>query len=289
MMIRMSPDVGPATGNPSGGSGAGAAQGAGNFATALTQDTGSGQGAPLASPAQGDVASQAAAGSGNATSNALPGWTSAATKELRSDQRFSTFASKFKSFDEVVKSALELETKVGSMVSIPDKDSPEEVRKDFWKKFGVPENPDSYELEQNQEVSTPPEAIAEFRKLAHSLNLSKAQASELWKKVQTSGASALKTAQEAESKRISESIAQTDTALKAEWGGEYAQNLGIMKRAIKAYGLNDLVNQAAKTGIIANKAFTQVLFELGKSIREDHSPASQPAVAAQTGERTFSY
>ncbi len=257
-------------GNPGSGSGEGAKP-AGSFATNLVQESQAGSGGAQASPAPAQGGQDQAAAAQGAKATELPGWTNATTKELRADPRFSAFAAKYKSFDEAVKSALELEAKAGTMVSLPtDKSSPEEVA-DFYERFGVPKTPEGYELEKDKGLEYTDESLKEFRAMAHGLHLTKDQAKEMFRQINASAAKTLKEYGEKQRANEDAAAAACEGTLKKAWAEGYAENLEVAKRGMGAFATADLLKEAERTGMGNSPAFLQLFFELGKTVREDSS------------------
>lgn len=272
-------EEGGEAGNPGQGSGEGA-QPAGSFATNLAKkEAGSdGEGAspqPAQEPAKGKPAEKAEGGKEKPTTE-LPGWTNATTKELRADPRFAAFASKFKSFDDAVKSAIELEAKIGGMVSLPGKDSKPEEIAEFYSKFGVPEKPEGYDLKKHEDLDYSDEDLNEFKGLAHKLHLTKDQAAAMFdlvneRAVQELEAYAAKKQQESE-----EAITGCESTLKKEWGASFDGNLAVARRGIAAYADTELMNDAAATGMGNSPAFLKLFYRLGQLTREDSTAHRAP-------------
>jgi len=260
-----------APGNPAEGSGEGAKPAA-SFATDLFDKNPDGSGWQQASPkpAQekpaGKPAEKAKEGQEKPTP-ALPGWTNATTKELRADPRFMAYASKFKSFDEAVKSAMELESKIGGMVSLPEGDS-------------IPDKPEGYELKKRDDIEYSEDDVAEFKKLAAELKLSKKQAERLFDITNEHAAKMLKDYGEKQKADDEAAIQFCQTTLQKEWGEATDGNLAIVQRGMRAYANKDLMADAAKTGMGNSPAFIRLFYELGKMTREDSSAKREPGGAA---------
>jgi hypothetical protein len=265
---------GPATGNPGSGpvEGAGAAS---SPATDFISDTaGSGQDQTLSAPAQaGQPAKEAEAVKATPV---LAGWTSATTKELRADPRFNDYASKFKSVDDVVKSAMELESKAGSMVSIPGEKSTPEERAAYYERMGVPKEPDGYEFEKDPSIEYDEADLASFKALAHELHLSQDQAKAMFAKASESAGSLLKGNQEqqaAAAKQEAEARAQEKTdvekTLRKEWGGDYNVNRELVKRGIARFASPELLALASAKGMGNQPSFIRMFQQLGSLVRED--------------------
>jgi hypothetical protein len=251
-------------GEPAAGSGSGS-EGAGSFLDDLSQHTGSAS--PAASPQGGqggtDPASQQATDQGT---EQLAGFWNAATKSLRGDSRFQTFAPKFKSFDEVVKSAMDLEGQIGSRVPIPtDKSSPEEIA-EYHKKIGVPDNPEGYKLPADPKYPNDETSEKEFRASMHALNVPQSLAAALWKTTQEKSAAAIADF----AGRQAEAVKSCDSTLKKDWGNDFRANVDTARRGLAAFDPSgDLFAAAKKTGMANEPAFLKLLCELGKTVRED--------------------
>jgi hypothetical protein len=267
MAIQQGQPADPATGNPGQASGEGA-KGAGSFATNLVQETaGSGSKAPaLQDGAQGDKSSSAQ-GQGDTSTGDLPGWTSAVTKDLRADPRFAAFAGKFKEgkLDDVVKSAMDAEAKMGTMAAIPNEKSTPEERAAFYTKLGVPEKPEGYKLEKQPDLTYDEGQIKEFQTMAHKLGLSNDQANAMFKEINGRAQKALQDYQT----RTDEARVAIETGLKTEWGQKYDENLQVVTRGLKAFAPKDLLADAEATGMGNRKSFIQLFHKLGLTVKED--------------------
>lgn len=252
-------------GNPTQGADTGKG-GAGSFLTGLTGKTGSGSTTASQEGTQGKAQGE---GQESSTQTAtLAGYAAGLSKELKADPGVIAYTGKFKSMDDLVKSAMAAESKIGSMVSIPDdKASPEQVA-EFNKKLGVPEKPEDYQFEEDQRVKADPEQTAAFKKLAHELGLTKKQAARLWKDSNEYAANALAELQGPKA------IANAENALKKEWGGNFSQNLEVVKRGMAIYPRQaELIAEAEQMGYGNAVEFVKVFHFIGSLIREDSSPA----------------
>lgn len=270
---------GDGAGNPGDGSGEGVKP-AGSFATSLTDGaTGSGgkesSTQPAQDPPKGKPAEKQEGGKEKPTPE-LPGWTNATTKELRADPRFAAFASKFKSFDDAVKSAIELESKIGSMASIPGKESKPEEIAEFYQKLGVPEKPEGYDLKKHEGLAYSDENLAEYREFAHKLHLTKEQAAAMFDMVNERAAKELQDFAAKKQRESEEAVAGCESTLKQEWGASFDKNLATTRRGLAAYADKDLMNDAAATGMGNSPAFLRLFFRLGQLTQEDSTAHRAP-------------
>lgn len=254
-------------GNPSQGADAGK-EGAGSFFTDLTEKAGSGP-----DPASQDGAQGRKIGEGqesNQQTTALPGYAAGLSKELKADAGVLAYTGKFKSMDDLVKSAMAAESKMGSMVSIPDdKASPEQVA-EFRKKLGIPEKEDDYQFEADDRVKADPKQTSAFKKLALELGLTKKQAERLWKESNEYASTAL-----AEHQKIGATAkVATQEALQKEWGNNYQANIDTVKRGLAIYPRQqELVAEASTLGYGNAVEFVKVFHFLGSLLKEDSGPA----------------
>lgn len=269
--------------NPGSGQGEGA-QGAGSLATELARSAGSGS--PAASPqgAQGGPAPATPEGTPAATPEPAGFW-NAATKGLREDPRFKTFAPKFKSFDDVARSAMELEEKLGSRIPIPtEKSTPEEIA-EYHKKIGVPETPEGYKLDRDPKLTYDDATEKEFRAEMHALHAPQDLAAAFYKRMTEGNAKAI---QEFGERQV-QARAATENQLKKDWGNDYGANVETVKRGMKAYASDDLLRAASETGMGNRAEFIRLFFELGKSVREDTAATKGEAARPSASRTGFKY
>lgn len=267
-------------GNPAEGSGEGA-EGAGSFVTDLlgnnkAGDEGAGKPAggekpAAAAPAKGTPKQEAkeAPGAAKAVTDPLPGWTNATTKELRADPRFTAYAAKFKSFDDAVKSAMELDSKVGGMVSLPtEKSTPEEIA-EFYQRFGVPEKPEDYDLEMSKDLEYTDDSLKEFRDLALALHLNKAQAKEMFAKVNERAKAELDAYNAKQTETRKSEYQACEASIRKEWGAEYDQKLNLAKRGLAAYADADFLEDMKTSGMGNHPSTLRLFAKLGEMVLED--------------------
>jgi len=284
---------GPATDN----SGNAQAQGQGvaaDFLTELNTDSGTGSAtAPLAQEGQTmPKGSQEPAGSAPATEQKLPGFTAAATKELRSEPRFVAWASKFKSFDDAMKSAIELESKMGAMAAIPGENATPEQKADFFKKIGVPENINDYELTKLEGVQYDEVAEKEFRELAKNLNLTKDQAKGLYEYASQKSLAMQTQIEQSEAEQQNAVKAErqsTEDALRKDWGEDYDANREVLKRGFREFIKPDFAKRLQERGMGNDPDMMRLLYTLGKTVMEDPGAFSRTASIDSNGRPQLEY
>lgn len=145
--------------------------------------------------------------------------------------------SRFKTFDEFLKSHLELRSKQGDMVTVPGEDAqPEDVEK-FWQKLGKPAEKEGYELSKElpEGVELNEDLYNEFTDVIYQNNLTKQQAQSLydwWNNKSATMHQEFYAAQEAEAQRTK---ADAVANLKKEWGTDFQKNAEIAKETAKKF------------------------------------------------------
>lgn len=255
------------------------AEGAGSLVTDLANEKPEQQNVPpKAAPAQ-------EAPKGNTTPPpVLPNWTTSASKETRADPRFVAYASKHESLDAALKASIELEEKLGSMVAIPGKDATEEERSAVYEKLGiklpdVPKDPAGYKIEADPKMKVDAKELDEFKALAHSLHMTQEQAQGMFK---LAGERAMK-AIEAFNTQTAEERKGVETQLRKEWGEQYEAQRAVFVRGLRAApGSQELIADAAKTGMGNKASFVRLIHWIGTMQQEDKTATRAPAGGAKT-------
>lgn len=155
--------------------------------------------------------------------------------QLKKELQDNTVLSQYEDFSSVAQRVVEFEAKKDRLLEIPAADAPEDVKKQFRSKLGVPAKPEDYkftapELPKDLNLKWDPALEAGFRKKAHEIGLNDAQFNELMKldtdsKIASIQAhrAAQKTAQDAYAKQ-----AQTHlSAIQSEWGPKFQENSAL--------------------------------------------------------------
>ena len=255
-------------GNPSQGADTGNGAAGSSFVTGLEGEAGSGVQAASQQAAQDDKSTQAK-GSAELT-GVLPGYAAALTKELKADAKATAFVGKFKSMDDLVKSAMEADSKLGGMVSIPKDDASPEEQQAFYEKLGVPKTPEEYKLTvQGKSVSE--SELAEWRKSAHELHLNQKQAQAFVDKA-TKNVQDISASYKA---KMVEGAKQTEAAFRQEFGAKYDQFHSTMLRGWKTVAsqlgasAKELSKELDESGLGNSPHFARMLYKIGTIVQED--------------------
>lgn len=240
----------------SGSSGGAAAGASGSAAPGFTGGTGTGTGNPVA----GSSGQQPGLATANPNTSA-PDWTSG----FNDDHKGYVGNKGWKQPAELVDSYRNLEKLLGApqeeIFRIPKSDD-QGGWEQAYTKLGRPKTPEDYKLEVPKEGGNP-----EFAKWAasefHKNGLSERQAKgivESWNKHMGDSTAATKEAAKAK-------LAESQGALKKEWGAAYDQNLNIARNAAKQFGVPPEVVDALE--VSSNYQTTMKFFHsIGKGLGE---------------------
>jgi len=199
----------------------------------------------------------------NGTTTTPPSWISELPEPLRGEKSLHKFANR----DEVAKSYVELQRKLGSSIQIPKSDAdPAEWEKVF--SHLRPESPDKYEVPTEGFTET---AIADIKKAAFESGMTPTQVKNLTSVLSVEQ----KRQKEASETAIAAEITAATEVLKKEYGSEIEASLGIAKKALEV-----LFPGASKkligSGIDNNPEFIKGLVTLGKRLGEDSIVSGGP-------------
>jgi hypothetical protein len=223
---------------------------------------------PGPKPAKGDT------GEGNGTEAGKPAaWTSQLPEELKGNPEALTRLAKFQKLGDMAFSYLELEGKLGKAALIPDKNTPAAERAAFWKRLGKPETKDGYSIAKQENGDV-------FLDAAHAANLTDEQATAVFEHIKKIGETRIAAVREQQTRQF----AETEAALKSEYGSRYPEKIELLKRGLKAAGeeAGRLLNEA---GIAGHPGIVRAFITLGELTAESGSPRSRGG--GQNGPRSI--
>jgi len=194
-----------------------------------------------------------------------------------------TKLARFKTQNDLGKSYLELERKLGASVVLPGKDAKQEDWDAFYKRLGRPDSPDGYELESvitNEGVKLDDVGDVEFKKQAHELGLTKNQAETLhkwWINAIIGQTEKLKTAAKEKKREASE-------ALRKEYGLEYDKKLALVGLVNRKFGSDGWLPYLNK-GPGNDPEFLRFLIKIGEAISEETLVSGRATTAVTVDER----
>jgi hypothetical protein len=231
---------------------------------------------PDAKPGTGDNA----AGDGNTGSGEtgepvkLAAWAEQLPPELRGKPEVAQSLARYGKVADVVNALLEAEAKLAGG-GVPGKDAkPEEIAA-YWEKLGKPKTAEEYPFAKD--ANGAPFALA-----ALEANLTTSQAEALYAGLNELGRRQAEEAARARNRQI----VQTDEALKKEFGGKYAEKMGLFVSGCDAAG-PEVRQLLYRSGLGANPDIVKAFIAYGQMNAESASPrgggAAQPLKSVQEG------
>ncbi|MCQ2377993.1 MAG: hypothetical protein MJ016_02135 [Victivallaceae bacterium] len=152
-------------------------------------------------------------------------------------------------------------------IAIPGEKATESEINEFYTALGRPESSEKYEFKAPEGVTLDAETEKSFRDAAFKMGLNAKQAQALVE----FDLARFKKQQDAAVKARDAEVEATNTALRAEWGDQYAQNLLQYKKTLDTFGLTGIL---AETGLINNIGLVRALTRVGASVSEAKLPAN---------------
>ena len=192
-------------------------------------------------------------------------WRSSLSDELKND---STLAN-IKDVESAAKTLIHQQKMLGSRIPMPKTD---EERSELYNKLGRPEEASGYKVEvpQTHQTYFQEDNLNEFKNVAHQIGLNQNQVDALI----NYQLKAIDNDVSKEPSRLAVSKAETENALKQEWGMEYDKNMRSAKRALDVYGdddIKELMNGEAGNHPAVVKLFSR----LGQEVTEEMAKNTQ--------------
>jgi hypothetical protein len=165
----------------------------------------------------------------------LPEWVS---KLEGFDEQAKSKLSRYKTVNDIAKSALEFDKRISQSVVIPGKDATKETWDAYYKRLGRPESKDGYELD---EIFLPDGVTKDsdegFKEIAYELGLNKEQAAKLHKYAAQKGLDSYSNMK----KQFEEKKEASRVALRKEWGGDYDRNISMIGNLLRKFGDEEII------------------------------------------------
>ncbi len=193
--------------------------------------------------------------------------------------------SKFKSADDLAKSYIELETKVGTKgIIVPDSNATPEVKEKFLNDLGRPEKPEGYKLDavegMHESIKITDETTTHFNNEMHKIGLTNAQANQI-------NAMQMKFVNESiVSKEKADKVASdtAETALRADWKGDYDVKVAEVQRLFSKVGGQDLINAFGDKG--NDPTVVKAMSVLAGMLSEDQINSIRSPIGQEGGNET---
>ena len=182
----------------------------------------------------------------------LPAWMAQLPEDLRNDKALSQFTK----MGDLAKAYKELALKKDNEIVMPGENAkPEEVEA-FYQKLGKPEKAEGYKIEGDKADA--------FKALAYKINLTQNQASSLFSELNKAG-QMLRNSYE---QKLKTDYANTNNALKAEYGNEYGNKMKLLQKGLQTYGGKEVVQKLYNAGLSYDSDIVHLFIKLGEQAQE---------------------
>lgn len=197
------------------------------------------------------------------TTPALPQpWMSGLTSEQKANAELIKSLSSFeKGIPDLVEFYSRAEAAKGKAVVVPSEGATKEELAAFRKAVGVPDKPEDYDLKGVKlpdDVTLDPEWDKDLRALAHKVNISQGQLSELAKWYFADLANAMKF--------VKLSSQQAHAILRKEMGADYDAAMTFKARAVNKFLTPEAATRFEKTGLGNDPEIIKMFSEIGKAM-----------------------
>ena len=181
-----------------------------------------------------------------------------------------------KGFDEVVKSYINLEQKLGGNPIIkPGENATSEQIAEYFTQLGRPDAPEGYEIGAPEDLPEgfkyDPDDEKAFRKWAYEQGISNAHAKAIWDRQIGTSSSAFKAALEGRRESLQTQLSE----LKQEWGSAYDEKLKMANRVARLGG-EEFVEFLRSRGLHQEVPVIKMFADIGSKMSEDSLGAGKP-------------
>lgn len=212
-----------------------------------------------------------------------PKWKDQVSKDLQEEGRLDRFAK----IDDLGKAYLELEGKLGAMVSLPGEKASADEWNALFAKLGRPGAPADYQLEKMKDLPPGIDYAPDdgYRAKAHELGLSQKQASEMYAFLNADLIANLKTAEE----KRKTATKDTESVLRKEWGRDYDLNYQTANRALSKYAKGAAFEKLSRFGLLSDPDIARMFSTIGKDTGEGAADRGAGPAANAGREGSFDY
>uniref|UniRef100_A0A6H1ZU00 Capsid assembly protein n=1 Tax=viral metagenome TaxID=1070528 RepID=A0A6H1ZU00_9ZZZZ len=239
----------------------------GNEGTPAPDDSQAAPAAPALSLPEGGTPAAPAAAPRPAAPAAPAAPTGTWRDGLAEDLRAAPSLQKFQSPDDLAKSYLQLQAKIGlAPVRVPGQNATPQEWEDYYKATGRPDSPEKYSLPAAPE-GVPGDFTPFFQDAAHKAGLSGKQADQFYRIV----TGAIAADQQAQAQHVNQTREEAARNLRNAWGEKYAENMaGANKMFDLAFGGVRGAKEAVQAvGLADNPAFIAAMHALSTKLSDD--------------------
>lgn len=211
--------------------------------------------APAAAPAQAPAAPPAAPVSINIPEN----WKEVIPEDIRQDPSLGSI----KDIASLAKSYIHAQKLVGKdKIIIPDQHATDDDWKGVFKKLGLPESIDKYQIKAD---GFDEGFLGKFKEFAYNNNLMPQQSEKLLSFYKDFADESLKGSQEQTEQIRTEAV----SGLKKEWGNAFEKNLAIAQGALKQFADKDTLQYIEESGLGNDTKMVKLFHQIGAKMGED--------------------
>lgn len=197
----------------------------------------------------------------NAQSFEAPAWLKGVPEELVKEPSVKNLPD----LQSLVKSYVSAQKMIGAeKVVIPKKDATAEQWGEFYKKIGLPEQLDKYNITKDESSLLEPTFFDAFKEAAFKNGILPHQAQGLLSTFDNIA----KTNTEKFSAEAKAQAENNITALKTEWGDAFGSKLEIIKETVDKFGGDDLRSVLQNAGLATNPIIAKAFLQIGENLQE---------------------
>jgi hypothetical protein len=189
-------------------------------------------------------------------------WKDALPEEVREDPSMEAI----QTVDNLAKSYVNAQKMIGTdKIMVPNKYAEENEWNDVFKKLGLPEKPDDYDINFTETEDFDKDFFSNFKNAAHGAGILPKQAQKLfdwYTETNTQLINDYQTQREVTEKQATDN-------LKSEWGSAYDSKLKAAQAAVNHYGDDGLTSFLDETGLGNNPNLIKAFAKMGESLSED--------------------
>lgn len=199
----------------------------------------------------------------------VEGWTGKLGDEFKDNPNLT----KYKKIQDLSKSHINAQKMVGKdpdrLVELPSDQASDEAKAEFYKKLGVPDDPNGYEFELSKElegVEVDEEAIGKVKQVAQKYGVPADKFNGLLNEMLGVQAEVSQAQVEQMQKDFEADYEKAETELRKEWGDDYDRRVNRANRVLHQFGGQEAVE---KSGLANNLDMVRFLDKIADSMSED--------------------
>lgn len=169
---------------------------------------------------------------------------------------------------EMIKAHLNAVSMIGKdKIVLPDANSSPEQWNEIFKKLGLPETVDKYEVKNNlsEGLKENAELIKGFKEVAHKSGILPRQSQAVLDFFNNATAAAMKS----QAQMAQDLVKQNIDSLKAEYGAAYNRKMEVADKGLAAFADTAMIDSLTKKGLLNDPELTKLFVKIGEALGED--------------------